>query len=337
MISRKGRLMRAALSVLIILSLVATGLPVFATSEQYPFATGDDAFANAPTWQGKTEQASGDTWQFLQPNFGVKDLTTANYLAIQIKLVKGSFGMTVGAHTSNGGRYGTYIDKTAAAKLVRPDGTSKDLDILYGSISLTEGDEGMLLLPMENLSWVGWSGAETRNLALVNSVFFETNALYNFGFEMIVGEIGYYVGTPGESNSSYVELMDLSAGEKKGSYYVAESTLVFPSDVEVPAETPDTHTYPFVKGEDAFENAIIWAGTATGDANNNWQTFKLNFDSAADLSGATWLVIQYKAVSGAPGITYGLQKGDARYSIVGYDGTKAYMIAENEAVSLAVF
>ena len=302
-------------------------------ADGYPF--GD--FANAPTWQGKTEQAAGNVTQFFQPIFGIKDLSAANYLAIQVRVDKGTFGMTVGAHTQDGGRYGTYIDKTAAVKLVRPDGTIKDLDILYSSITLTQGDEGMLLLPMENLAWVGWNSAEQKNMARVNSVFFETNALYNFAFEMTVGEIGYYVGTPGESGSTYTELMDLSAGEQKNSYYVSESTVVFPSDVDAPVEEPvqipETHTYPFATGEKAFENAIIWAGTANGDANDNWQTFKLNFDSVADLSNATWLVVQYQALTGAPGITYGLQKGDARYSIVGHDGTKSYMISEDGKVT----
>ena len=297
-------------------------LPV---SELYPF--GD--FANAPTWKGKTEQV--DIWQFFQPIFGIHDLTKANYLAIQIKLAKGNFGMTVGAHTQEGGRYGTFIDKTAAAKLVRPDGTIKDLDVLYSSITLTEGDEGMLLLPMENLAWQSGSGDLTR----VNSVFFTTNALYNFNFELTVGEVGYYVGTPGESGSTFTKLMDLSEGEKKSSYYVADSTMVFPSEMEAPVVIPETHTYPFAKGENAFQNAVIWAGTATGDANDNWQTFKLNFDSVADLSDATWLVVQYKALGGTPGITYGIQKGDARYSIVGHDGTKTYMIAEDGKVSQA--
>ena len=129
--------------------------------------------------------------------------------------------------------------------------------------------------------------------------------------------------------------MDLSEGEKKSSYYVADSTMVFPSEMEAPVVIPETHTYPFAKGENAFQNAVIWAGTATGDANDNWQTFKLNFDSVADLSDATWLVVQYKALGGTPGITYGIQKGDARYSIVGHDGTKTYMIAEDGKVSQA--
>ena len=140
MISRKGRLLKTVLSVLMILSIIATGMPVFAISAQDPVVTSDDPFAYAPVWKGQTSQASGDTWQFLQPIFGVKDLTAATHLTIQIKVVKGNFGMTVGAHTQEGGRYATYGAKTAGAKLLRADGTSKDLDILYDSITLNQGD-----------------------------------------------------------------------------------------------------------------------------------------------------------------------------------------------------
>ena len=154
-------------------------------------------------------------------------------------------------------------------------------------------------------------------------------------YELTVGEVGYYVGTPGESGSTFTKLMDLSEGEKKSSYYVADSTMVFPSEMEAPVVIPETHTYPFAKGEGSFTNAVIWSGTANGDSNDNWQTFKLNFDSVADLTDATWLVVQYMALNGAPGITYGLQKGDARYSIVGHDGTKTYMISEDGKVSQA--
>lgn len=335
MISVKKRLMTVALAVMLVVSCVSIGVTGYATSATYPFRTGSDAFKNAPTWQGKKEQASADTYQFLQPIFTESDLTSADYLAIQVNVISGTFGMTVGALSSGGGRYGTYVDQTNAMKFVYTDGTSKDLDILYASITLTQGDNGMLLIPMSSLSWVGWAAENSKTLNKINSVFFETNALYNFGFEMVVGEIGYYVGDPSTGNATFTKLMDLSAGEQKTSYYIAESTLVFPSDLETPSQTPETMDYPFVTGDDAFENAIVWVGTANGDAGDNWQTLKLNFDQAADLTDATWLVLQYKAISGAPGITYGIQNGDARYSIVGHDGTKTYMIYEDGTVGAA--
>lgn len=308
--------------------------PVY-QAESYPFRVGENAFKNAPTWVGQTAVSEADSYQFVQPKFNVTDLTNAKYIAVQVKVRKGEFGMTVGAHTSNGGRYGTYVDKQKAVKLVKADGSVKELDILYASVTLKEGDEGMLLLPTANLSWVGWAGAEQKDITKINSVFFETNAKYNVGFEMTIGEIGYYVGEPGQNGSIYTELLDLDNGELTGNYYVAASTLVFPSEEKDPNAVPETVEYPFLKGDKAFEKAVVWTGTATGDATDNWQTFSLTFDNEADLSKATWLAVQYKAMTGAPGITYGVQNGGARYSIAGFDRTKSYMISEDGAVSVA--
>lgn len=308
--------------------------PTYKT-ESYPFRVGENAFLNAPTWKGKTEQATDNVYQLLQPKFGKIDLNGIDYLAVQIKVKKGNPGLTVGAHTDNNGRYATYAEKEKAVKLVKADGTAQELDIKYSSITLHEGDEGMLLIPTDTLSWVSWAADEARDLTRINSIFFETNALYNWNFEITVGEIGYYVGTPGENGSIYTELLDLDGGELLSNYYVADSTLVFPSEEKDPNAVPETVDYPFLTGAKAFEKAVVWTGTAAKSAKDNWQTFTLKFDAEADLSKATWLVVQYKAMTGAPGITYGVERNDARYSIVGHDRTKSYMISEDGTVTLA--
>lgn len=308
--------------------------PVY-KADAYPFRVGEEAFANAPTWKGQSAKTETASYQLFQPKFAVTDLTKATYLAVQLKVVKGNFGFTFGTESSTGGRYGTYVDKTAGAKLVTNDGKSTDLEIKYSSITLTQGTEGMLLVPMANLSWVGWAEESAKTLDKMASIFFETNAQYNFGFELTVGDVGYYVGEPGQNGSIYTSLMDLSAGEKKDSYYVAASTIEFPSEVKDVNAVPETVEYPFAKGNKAFDNAVVWAGTANNDSENNWQTLKVNFDNEADLSNATWLAVQYSAKTGAPGITYAVQNNDARYSIVGHDRTKSYMVAEDGTVSVA--
>ena len=308
--------------------------PVY-KADAYPFRVGEEAFANAPTWKGQSAKTETASYQFFQPQFAVTDLTKATYLAVQLKVVKGNFGFTFGAISQGNGRYGTYVDKTAGAKLVTNDGKSTDLEIKYSSITLTQGTEGMLLVPMANLSWVGWAEEAAKTLDKMASIFFETNAQYNFGFEMTVGDVGYYVGEPGQNGSIYTSLMDLSAGEKKDSYYVAASTIEFPSEVKDVNAVPETVEYPFAKGNKAFDNAVVWAGTANSDSADNWQTLKVNFDKEADLSNATWLAVQYSAKTGAPGITYAVQNKDARYSIAGHDRTKSYMVAEDGTVSVA--
>ena len=175
--------------------------PVY-KADAYPFRVGEEAFANAPTWKGQSAKTEKASYQFFQPKFAVTDLTKATYIAVQLKVVKGNFGFTFGTESSTGGRYGTYVDKTAGAKFVTNDGKSTDLEIKYQSITLTQGTEGMLLVPMANLSWVGWAEEATKTLDKMASIFFETNAQYNFGFELTVGDVGYYVGEPGQNGRS---------------------------------------------------------------------------------------------------------------------------------------
>lgn len=340
MTSTSKRLLVAVLAVVLTLSVATLGITAFAVTTtdtiEYPFAKGDNAFKYAPTWKGQTAVSDTDSYQFFQPKFAETDLSSATYIAIQVKAVKGTFSFTVGAISSGNGRYGTYVDKTSAAKLVAPDGTITDLNILYASLTLTQGTEGMLLIPMANMSWVGWAAADAKTLDKMASVFFETNAKYNYNFELTVGEVGYYVGEPGQEGATYTTtLLDLSKGEKKDSYYVAASTIEFPSEVKDVNAVPETVEYPFAKGNKAFDNAVVWAGTANSDSADNWQTLKVNFDKEADLSNATWLAVQYSAKTGAPGITYAVQNKDARYSIAGHDRTKSYMVAEDGTVSVA--
>ena len=198
--------------------------PVY-KADAYPFRVGEEAFANAPTWKGQSAKTETASYQFFQPQFAVTDLTKATYLAVQLKVVKGNFGFTFGAISQGNGRYGTYVDKTAGAKLVTNDGKSTDLEIKYQSITLTQGTEGMLLVPMANLSWVGWAEEAAKTMDKMASIFFETNAQYNFGFEMTVGDVGYYVGEPGQNGSIYTSLMDLSAGEKKDMPYLGKKQI----------------------------------------------------------------------------------------------------------------
>lgn len=251
MTSTSKRLLVAVLAVVLTLSVATLGITAFAVTTtdtiEYPFAKGDNAFKYAPTWKGQTAVSDTDSYQFFQPKFAETDLSSATYIAIQVKAVKGTFSFTVGAISSGNGRYGTYVDKTSAAKLVAPDGTITDLNILYASLTLTQGTEGMLLIPMANMSWVGGAAADAKTLDKMASVFFETNAKYNYNFELTVGEVGYYVGEPGQEDATYTTLLDLSKGEKKDSYYVAASTMEFPSETKDVNAVPETMEYPLLK------------------------------------------------------------------------------------------
>lgn len=340
MTSTSKRLLVAVLAVVLTLSVATLGITAFAVTTtdtiEYPFAKGDNAFKYAPTWQGAenadTYKSMGDVWQFFQIKFAKNlNLDDFDYLAIQIKTT-GNPGLTVGGiNPANSGRYDNASVDGSTFYLLSEDGTITELSTKYSAINLGVNAYGTLILPKNQMTW-RWN-SDTQ---AIYCVYFTTNAQYNYAFSLTVGEIGYYKGEPTEGN--FTKLIDLSKGYNKDNYYTGNAVvngITFPSEDNKENTVPETMEYPFAKGDKAFDNAVVWAGTASKDTENNWQTLKVNFDKEADLSNATWLAVQYSAKTGTPGITYGVQNGDARYSISGHNGTKAYMIAEDGTVSLA--
>lgn len=331
------RARNVAVKVIMLLFVMVTTLSfikVKAETVTYPFRTGDDAFKNAPTWYGDSTAASSDTYQFLQPNFNAVDLsdTTKNYaVAMQIKVATGNPGFTFGL-MGNGDRYGTFIDgKTLYT--VSNTGTVTPINVLYASINLGAGFEGMLVAPISEMAWVSWASAN-KSLSKVSGVFIETNALYNYNFSLVIGEIGIYEGDF-QNGGTFTKVMDLTNGELKGNYYNARSTdnpLVFASDTKDPLEDK-VIDYPFRTGEFAYKNAMLWNGVNQTTV-NNWQTMKVNFEET-DFSNASYVAVQYNAKAGAPGLTYGLEHGGARYSIAGVaDGKTIYMVNEEGTVKI---
>ncbi len=330
----RNLLMKVMLLALVIVTTLCF-VRVSAETITYPFRTGDDAFKNAPTWHGDTEKANADAFQFLQPNFTTVDLSDTTkdyYVALQIKL-EGNPGFTFGLF-SNGDRYGTYIDGNKLYK-VTPTGEVTEISVLYNSINLGQNFEGMLVAPVSQLAWVVWASG-SKSLATIGGVFIETNAMFNWGFKMTIGEIGVYEGDF-RTNGTFTKVMDLTNGELKGSYYnarQAENPLVFASDTQDPIEGK-TIAYPFRTGDLAYKNAVLWNGVKNTPNGDNWQTVKVNFE-ATDLTNATYIAVQYNAKAGTPGITYGLEHASARYSIVGAgDGHPIYMANEEGLVKLA--
>ena len=174
----------------------------------------------------------------------------------------------------------------------------------------------MLLMPLDQMIWQ-WEG--TKTLETVSAWYFTANTLYNSGYVMTIGSVGYYTGDPSDGGS-YTSIVDTSKAEREKSKYYTDSIvgsycMEMPSDKEAPEpEYPEFTAYPFRTGEYAFDNAGTWTGTAKGDAEDNWQTLSVSFDrETVDLSDASYLMIQYRADKGAPGLTFGLQAGTGRY------------------------
>lgn len=333
-LKRARNVMVKVLMLLLVAVTTLSFIKVSAETVTYPFRTGDDAFKNAPTWYGDTEKAASDTYQFLQPNFTSVDLsdTTKNYaIAMQIKVATGDPGFTFGI-MGNGDRYGTYIDGKTLYK-VSTTGEVTPINVLYASINLGANFEGMLVAPISEMSWVGWASAN-KSLSKVSGLFIETNAVYNFNFSLVIGEIGIYEGDF-QNGGTFTKVMDLTNGELKNSYFNARSTenpLVFASDTKDPNEDK-VISYPFRTGEFAYKNAMLWNGINQTNV-DNWQTLKVNFEET-DFSNATYVAVQYNAKAGTPGITYGLEHASARYSIAGKDdGQTIYMVNEEGTVKI---
>ncbi len=303
---------------------------------QYPFRTGNGAYANSPTWTGAT--VNEDYWQFLQIKFAETNMTNASYFAIQMK-VTGSPRLTIGAIDAGGSRIGTFTGGKTML-FVTENGAVTALGATANG-DTPVGSDGMLLLPVADLSWQNGSG----NIAKINSYFFTANALWVRDYSVTVGEVGYYTGDPADGGT-FTKLLDFSGGENKAAFYNdngVKTPLTFPSDEEIPEPVlPDTMDYPFKTGDLAFKNAMLWSGPTaqyvpgSGEPVNNFQKLSVQFDSASvDLSEATYLAVQYYAKADSPGLEYMLVNGTASYSIAGNNSKKIYSISESGAVTAA--
>ncbi len=297
----------------------------------YPFATGEAALANAPTVTGVSTKQEADTWHWCEQVFdNAVDLTSATYVGVEFENVTGNAGLTIGV-MSNGQRFGTYTDEKPVY-FVNEEGVVTELSVKYSSLNFGVGAKGVILLPLSSLSIVGW-GDQSATLSNATSFFFETNGLYNWDFSFKVGELCYYTGDPLQGANA-TELLDLSK-IKKDKTVASVFTLKFPESSTVGNIEGMTATYPFATGEKVYENAMIWVGTSTGDTDDNWQTFKILFDEATDLTSATYLAVHYYAKSGTPGLTYGIENDGTRYSINGSSGETIYMLGEDGNIRVA--
>ena len=297
----------------------------------YPFATGDAALANAPTLTGVASQQTGDTWHWAEQLFdATTNLANATYVGIEFENVTGNPGLTIGV-MSQGTRFGTYTDGKPVY-FVNEAGEVTKLSVLYGSVNFGAGAKGMILLPLSSLSIVGW-GNQNANLSEATSFFFETNGLYNWGFSFKVGEVCYYTGDA-LKGAAATEILDLYK-VRKDKTVANVFTATFPASSTVGSIAGMTAAYPFATGEKAFENAMIWAGTPSGDSADNYQTFKIAFDEAVDLTNASYVAVHYYAKVGTPGITYGIENNGTRHSIVGSNGEDIYMLDESGNIKVA--
>ena len=165
--SKTRNVLSKVMMLLVVLVTTVLCIRVNAETIEYPFRKGEEALLNAPTWQGASEKAEGDTWQYLESRFDAVDLSDTSkdyYIAVEIKATQGNPGFTFGL-VNGGNRYATYIE---GAKLytVTSAGAVTEISVLYSSINIGAGFEGMLVAPISSLAWISWAGAD-KTLASV--------------------------------------------------------------------------------------------------------------------------------------------------------------------------
>lgn len=319
------RILRLRLLSLLSVSLVGSLLgPISRVSAvdgaDYPFRTGKEAFVNGVTWTGPTEEKN--YWQYFQVAFdgGAKDLSSADYLAVQYRADVGGPGMTIGL-TVSGDRFGSagVADNVVTPLFMDEEGVVSDLSkILYASVTIPQGKTGALLLPLKELGWQ-WNNAGS-SLASITHFYMTTNSLYNRDWKVSIGEIGYFTGDPRTDTAVYAALFDVKSAAKPASYYY---------DSHLDTSVDVINGYPLPVGEKAFNGGHKWSGPAaeTGDT---WETLFINFKTKVDLSAAKAIAVQYRADIGGPGLTWGVENSGTRYSVTVNEGKQVYFQDEGE-------
>lgn len=228
----------------------------------YPFTTKDNT--NAMIWAGPTSQDANDNWQTLKVKFDeVEDLTNATYIAIEYYSKSGQPGLTYGVE-NNGTRYSivgssgndVYVMNQAGA-ISKATGIAND--------AVTTNVSGCLLIPMDYFALQ--FGNEANTLAAAQQMTFATNSKYNYNFEVMIGEIGYYTGRIKTNDFTFHKLVDLSSSAKIDSYSVSadnasNGSKVYRNFVEKMVYGDTTLVYTATGKSD--NSVPIWEGGANG-------------------------------------------------------------------------
>ncbi len=189
-----------------------------APAMDYPFRTGDDAIINAAEWGGFAVDGSQENQQTVTVKLGTADFSQATYLLVQYKcggapgrqykLKQGDKAYSI--RGKNGSPI--YFLKEGETQSVKACNVQND-----HLSAITNGEMGALIIPMSSMQWEGTAG----DLSKIDSLVITTNARYNGGFDLVIGEVGLYKGEAG--SGSFTKLLDLT--DKQDSKFTVTSAL----------------------------------------------------------------------------------------------------------------
>lgn len=172
----------------------------------YPFRKGEEAFLNGKNWKAPAVASAESNVQRLKIEFDqVVNLDEAAYLVIQMKNKTGAPGITYNLlnddipYGTAGSPDGSEIYYSNLEGLVKIATTT-----LYDSVTVNLG-ESALIIPMSSMDF----GDLTGDLSEINALELSTDLKYNYNFEYIIGEIGYFTGEM-EVDLEYHQLLNLN-------------------------------------------------------------------------------------------------------------------------------
>ena len=282
-----------------------------------PMTATKDPFKHAPTFTMQPTQTAGDYWEFLQATFDkTASFASTDYVAIQMQTTN-YCAFTLGL-LENGDRYATMVAGKPVYFLHENGRLEEKLVSGACDVAFPNNEKGMLIVPISSLVWQ-WNN-EGSNLSKAHAFYFTANSKYIWGYQMKIASVGVYRGDPSNASTAYETLLDATTSERKGKYYAGSQNtnpLSWPSDAGKPEEVTPSFAYPYATrtGREALANGAHWFGPSVGDSSDNWQTLHVKFDKeTVDMTDANYLVIEYFAKAGMPGLTYGLNSKSARYA-----------------------
>ncbi len=270
----------------------------------YPFRTGFQAFNGGVRWSGTTKGDWLDNWQTVFLRFDAPvDLSQATYFVVQYKALSGAPGLTYGME-SGSGRYsiGAGMDGKPIYFMNEDGLISKNGNVLWGASNVLAGSSGALLIPMSSMAWQ-WGG-DSNDLTTVKNFLMTTNSVYNWAFEVVIGEVGYYTGDPTDGGQFH-KLLDLTDGTKETMFTVTSDNAdnrgtksVYTEDI---TDYGDTHIDILASGKlpnslPVYNNGALGTQTMTKDSYGD-DAFKLVTPGPRD--GATDPYAAFTLIDGA--------------------------------------
>ena len=189
-------------------SIVLPNIEAVSETVAYEMRTGEDAFAYGKLWNGIDNKQ--DAWPktfYYFDNGETKSLDGNNgYLAMQMETDK-LIGLYI---TVFDGTAEYYLPHGSTAYFVSEEGVASTYTSNSGNLEIVANSRGVIILPLANLVSNSEAVMDWTQVELVSVMI---DCRFNFGFNLKLGELGYYANNTAEMVK--ITTLNTSADSKK--------------------------------------------------------------------------------------------------------------------------